>query len=40
MINKGNETNDETLLKDIANGANVIRYNEYKTEGDPKKPKR
>lgn len=39
MINKGNETNDKTLLKDIANGANVIRYNEYKT-GDPKKPKR
>lgn len=27
---KGNEINDEQLLKDIANGAHVISYNEYK----------
>jgi hypothetical protein len=24
---------------DIARGAHVISYNEYKVEGDPKKPK-
>lgn len=37
---QGNEINDEQLLKDIANGMNVIEYHEYKVEGDPKKPKR
>lgn len=36
----GNEINDAQLLKDIANGAHVISYHEYKVEGDPKKPKR
>jgi hypothetical protein len=36
---QGNLINDEQLLKDIANGKVVISYNEYKTEGDPKKPK-
>jgi hypothetical protein len=28
---KGNEINDELLLKDIANGANVISYHEQKS---------
>jgi hypothetical protein len=28
---QGNEINDEHLLKDIANGANVILYNENKS---------
>ncbi len=28
---KGNEINDEQLLKDIANGAHVISYNEQKS---------
>lgn len=28
---KGNEINDEQLLKDIANGARVIKYNEEKS---------
>jgi hypothetical protein len=37
---RSNESNDEQLLKDMANGKVVISYNEYKTEGDPKKPKR
>jgi hypothetical protein len=37
---QGNEINDEQLLKDIANGKHVIRYNEYKVEGDPTKVKR
>ena len=38
---QGNEINDETLLKDLARGTiKIISYNEYKTEGDPKKPKR
>jgi hypothetical protein len=34
---KGNEINDEQLLKDIANSANIISYHEYKVERDPKK---
>jgi hypothetical protein len=38
--NKQANINNEQLLKDIANGMNVISYHEYKTEGDPKKPKR
>jgi hypothetical protein len=36
---QGNEINDEQPLKDIANVKVVISYNEYKTEGDPIKPK-
>lgn len=34
----GNEINEEQLLKDIADGKNVISYREYKVEGDNKKP--
>jgi hypothetical protein len=37
---RGNEINDEQVLKDMANGMNIISYHEYKTEGDPTKPKR
>jgi hypothetical protein len=37
---KGNEINDEQLLKDMASGKTIISYHEYKMEGDPKMPKR
>ena len=37
---QGNEINDPQVLKDMASGKTIISYREYKTAGDPRKPKR
>lgn len=36
----GNEITDPTLINDMIKGIHVIRYEEYKVEGDAKKPER